>query len=470
MSRQHATRTVGIKPFKSVNTAVLRLNTQSRSIKVSRRVCISIAIWALVCSPVHATRGSEPAPSAVAKSAPISNREAAEFVKEYYAGLSRSDISGVVAKFGESVNYGEDGQRDRAYIEKDLRDYVARWPSLNLKPETVTISAKNDGSAELNFNLVYSVANQSNKKSLSGHSSNTWIVRRVNGEMKIVSQREAVHPNSIAADKPPHNQSHEDDEALSDEELKKRGDIQIEIPTAKASKPSITPAAKVAHKSPADFIIALDIGHTPLRGGAISARGVFEYRFNRRLVAELFAQLQAIGFIRAFVINPQGDEISLVHRSAEANQQKADLFLAIHHDSVKDKYLKNWEFDGKTQKYCDDFHGYSIFISRKNAKADESAQFADKLGRALLDAGLTPTLHHVAQENRPILDRTKGIYAFDDLVVLKTAKMPALLLECGVIVNRAEEEKLNNAVYRERLIEAIGRAVQSFAQTVSTAP
>src|SRR6266404_1239806 len=436
LSPQHASRVVGIRLFKSVNTAVLRPNTQRRSIKVSRRVCISIAIWAVVCSPVHATRGSEPTPSAVAKSAPVSNREAAEFVKEYYAELSRSDISGVVAKFGESVNYREDRQRDRAYIEKDLRAYVARWPSLNLKPETVTISAKDDGSAE----------------------------------MKIVSEGEAVHPNSIAADKPPHNQSYEDDEALSDEELKKRGVTQIEIPTAKASKPSITPAAKVAHKSPADFIITLDIGHTPLRGGAISARGVFEYRFNRRLVAELFAQLQAIGFIRAFVINPQGDEISLVHRSAEANQQKADLFLAIHHDSVKDKYLKNWEFDGKTQKYCDDFHGYSIFISRKNAKADESAQFADKLGRALLDAGLTPTLHHVAQENRPILDRTKGIYAFDDLVVLKTAKMPALLLECGVIVNRAEEEKLNNAVYRERLIEAIGRAVQSFAQTVSTAP
>jgi N-acetylmuramoyl-L-alanine amidase len=425
-------------------------------------------MWALVCSPVHVTRGSEPAPSTAAKSAPISNRVAAEFVKEYYAELSRSDISGVVAKFDESVNYGEDRQRDRAYIEKDLHDYVARWPSLSLKPETVTILAKDDGSAELTFNLVYSVANQSNKK--SGHSANTWIVRRVNGEMKIVSQREAVHPNPAVADKPPHNQSHEDEEALSDEELKKRGDIQIEIPTAKASKPSITPAAKAAHKSPSDFIIALDIGHTPLRGGAISARGVFEYQFNRRLVAELFAQLQSMGFVRAFVINPQGDEISLVHRSAEANQQKADLFLAIHHDSVKDKFLKNWEIDGKTQKYCDDFHGYSIFISRKNAKADESAQFADKLGRALLDAGLTPTLHHVAQENRPILDRTKGIYAFDDLVVLKTAKMPALLLECGVIVNRAEEEKLNNAVYRERLIEAIGRAVQSFAQTVSTAP
>src|SRR5437762_12066031 len=118
--------------------------------------------------------------------------------------------------------------------------------------------------------------------------------------MNIVSQHEAVHPNSIAADKPPHNQSYEDDEALSDEEIKKRGDTQIEIPTAKASKPSITPAAKAAHKSPADFIIALDIDHTPLRCGATSARGVFEYRLNRRLIPELSAQLQAIGFIRTF--------------------------------------------------------------------------------------------------------------------------------------------------------------------------
>jgi N-acetylmuramoyl-L-alanine amidase len=450
---------------------MLNFKCGTTAITLTRIPCVPVTIFAgVVCSLGLASQASEQTSPTAVKSVPISAEEATEFVKEYYSALSRADVAGVVAKFGESVNYREDRQRDRTYIEKDLRIYVARWPVLNLKPEAVMVSAKDDGSAELNFNLVYSVANRSNKKSSSGHSSNTWIVRRVNGDLKIVSQREVVHANPTVADKPPHNQSHEDDEALSDDELKKRDDIQIEIPTAKAAKPPITPAGKVSHKGPTDFIIALDIGHTPLRGGAISARGVFEYQFNRRLVAELFAQLQSMRFVRTFVINPQGDEISLVHRSAEANQQKADLFLAIHHDSVKDKYLKNWEVDGKAQKYCDDFHGYSIFISRKNAKADESAEFADKLGQALLDAGLTPTLHHIAQENRPILDRAKGIYAFDDLVVLKTAKMPALLLECGVIVNRAEEEKLNNPLYRQRLVEAISRAIQSFAQTASTTP
>jgi N-acetylmuramoyl-L-alanine amidase len=451
--------------------AIVRFKARRHGTTLSRNLSLPIVTCVIVCALSHSIRVAEPSATPAAKNAPISSSEATKFVKEYYAALSRSDVSNVVAKFAESVDYGRDGQRDRAYIEKDLHDYVKRWPVLNLKPEVVAVSPKDDGSAALSFNLVYSVANESNKKSLSGHSTNTWIVRRVNGEIQIVSQREVVHANPTAAiEKTPRAQSHEDEEALSDEELKKQGDIQVEIPTARSSpKASATPAAKFARRNAADFIIALDIGHSPLRGGAISARGVFEYQFNRRLVVELFAQLQSSGFRHSFVINPQGDEISLAHRSVEANEQKADLFLAIHHDSVKDKYLKNWEVNGKTQKYCDDFHGYSIFVSRKNARTAESAEFAAKLGRALLDAGLTPTLHHAEQEKRPVLDKEKGVYAFDDLVVLKIAKMPAVLLECGVIVNRTEEEKLNNPVYRKRLIGAIDRAIQDFAQPVSTA-
>ena len=171
------------------------------------------------------------------------------------------------------------------------------------------------------------------------------------------------------------------------------------------------------------------------------------------------------------LINADGAAISLPKRAEEASQQRADLFLAIHHDSVKDSYLKTWTApDGKSQKYCDDFHGYSIFISQKNAQPLESLGFATALGRALLKAGLTPSLHHETQENRLVLDREKGIYEFDDLIVLKAAKMPAVLLECGVIVNRDEEAKLNDPAYRNRLIEAITSAIESLAVASSTAP
>ena len=249
----------------------------------------------------------------------------------------------------------------------------------------------------------------------------------------------------------------------------------VSRPSKPDASPSATPTTTSAPGSaeitaPAKFTIAIDIGHTPRKGGAVSARGVFEYKFNRRLANELFQRLQSSSYVRPFLINPDGLEISLAKRAQEANSQKADLFLAIHHDSVKDSYLKTWEFDGETQKYCDDFHGYSIFLSNKNAKPVESLGFATTLGQALLKASFTPTLHHAAQENRPVLDKEKGIYSFDDLVVLKTAKMPAVLLECGVIVNRPEEEKLNDPFYRSRLIDAISSAVENLAVTAQSSP
>lgn len=214
---------------------------------------------------------------------------------------------------------------------------------------------------------------------------------------------------------------------------------------------------------PVPFTVALDIGHTPKKGGAISARGVFEYEFNRRLVSELSEKLQLSRKVRNFVVNPEGTEISLLKRVEQASQRGADLFLAIHHDSVKESFLKKWEVDGKPQKYCDDFHGYGLFVSGKNAKALESLAVANALGKSLLRAGFTPTLHHAEQEHRLVLDNEKGIYLFDDLIVLKGAKMPAVLLECGVIVNRDEERNLNDPKYRGRLIEAIASGLESLA-------
>ena len=50
---------------------------------------------------------------------------------------------------------------------------------------------------------------------------------------------------------------------------------------------------------------------------------------------------------------------SLIQRVATANGMKADLFLSIHHDSVPDKFMENWEFEGKKSKFSDRFSGWS---------------------------------------------------------------------------------------------------------------
>ena len=88
--------------------------------------------------------------------------------------------------------------------------------------------------------------------------------------------------------------------------------------------------------------------------------------------------------------------------------------------------------------------------------------FAKALGVAMRRQGLMPTLHHaepIKGENRELVNPDLGIYRFDDLIVLKSAPMPAALLECGVIVNRAEEAELLTEERQQKAVAAIHQAV-----------
>jgi N-acetylmuramoyl-L-alanine amidase len=96
----------------------------------------------------------------------------------------------------------------------------------------------------------------------------------------------------------------------------------------------------------------------------------------------------------------------------------------------------------------------SIFVSSRNQFADQSVQFATLLGAELHMRGMTFTTHHaenIRGERRQILDRERGVYRYDQLIVLKNTKAPAVLLEAGVIVNRDEESVLSSPE-RQKLI------------------
>jgi len=215
-------------------------------------------------------------------------------------------------------------------------------------------------------------------------------------------------------------------------------------------------------------LIALDIGHTINHPGAYSARGVGEYYFNRKIVKALYESLKNSGEVDALIINPEGKPISLQERTRQAARRNAVLFLAVHHDSVQPRYLKEWEVNGKTQLYSDKFKGFSIFFSRRNPKFAESFQFARLLGVAMVARGFSPTLHHAEQipgEGRNLVDEDFGLYEFDDLIVLKRAAMPAALLECGVIVNRNEEASLQTPENQHRIADAAAEAIMQFLHT-----
>ncbi|WP_413208367.1 N-acetylmuramoyl-L-alanine amidase family protein [Rhodospirillum sp. A1_3_36] len=212
-------------------------------------------------------------------------------------------------------------------------------------------------------------------------------------------------------------------------------------------------------------VVGIDVGHSIEQPGATSARGRPEWAFNRRLAGEVAQTINTTGMASAFLINGEGETLSLAERPRRAKMGGAGLFLSIHHDSAQPQFLKPWRHDGKEGLTADGIHGYSIFVSRTGSHPEESLRFAQGLAGALRATGYTPTLHHaepIKGENRELIDRDRGIYRFDELAVLRTAELPALLFEAGVIVNRNEEVLLDTAEYRAGLIDALTQAVLDY--------
>lgn len=218
-----------------------------------------------------------------------------------------------------------------------------------------------------------------------------------------------------------------------------------------------------------NFNVAIDIGHTKNCGGALSAHGIYEYYYNQKMAFLLLPELIKNGFRGSFIINENGCDISLIDRTIAAKKRKADLLISIHHDSVKACNLSTWSHKGQYLYYCDLFKGFSIFVSDDNLNSKNSLLFAKLVGTEILNRGFSPTLHHsdpVLGENRKLIDQEKGIYEFNKLVILRTATMPAVLIECGIIKNRDEEKAINND-YRNKLVNAIVSATIRYHNNLS---
>jgi N-acetylmuramoyl-L-alanine amidase len=213
-----------------------------------------------------------------------------------------------------------------------------------------------------------------------------------------------------------------------------------------------------------DFRVAIDIGHSASSPGAISARGVPEYNFNRNMARLLLLRLQQDPrFKGSFIVNDSGERMSLSSRPAIAENRGADVFLSIHHDSVYTDQLSQWFYQGKLMDVCDEIAGYSVFFSQINGSPGDSQQLANLIGGEIRRSGLMPNLNHAGRGNRVLMNPTKGVYTFNGLVVLKNADIPAVLVECGVIKNSREEVKLCDPRQQQRTVEALYRALTAFA-------
>jgi len=228
-----------------------------------------------------------------------------------------------------------------------------------------------------------------------------------------------------------------------------------------------TAAPAHANCQPSAFRVVVDVGHTVDVPGALSARGMPEYAFNLQLARQIKETLVVAGFDKTvLLISAKAPPVGLFERAMIANRLPADLFISIHHDSVPDNLIHAWQYEGQDQQYNDDYPGYALFVSNDNADRAGSLLFGKFLGKALQARGLQFTPHYtlalMGHRRRQLLDADAGVYRYDQLVVLRHTRMPALLLEAGSIVNRQEELELATPERRTLTSAAVAAAVEEF--------
>jgi len=199
----------------------------------------------------------------------------------------------------------------------------------------------------------------------------------------------------------------------------------------------------------AALLVAVDVGHYAAEPGVISASGRPEFEYNRDLALELKSELEQRN-LPVQLIGERGDYAVLHHRTRDA--RGADLFVSIHHDSVKEQLLPQAER----------FSGFSLFISRANPELAKSLACASAIGARLRGTGFVPSRYHadpVLGEDRPFADETNGVHYYDNLAVGRTAEKASVLVEAGVIVNREEDQRMRDPAVRGAIARAIAEGV-----------
>ncbi len=245
-------------------------------------------------------------------------------------------------------------------------------------------------------------------------------------------------------------------------------------------------------------LVVIDAGHTPSDYGAVSCTDKKEVDYNDDLVTENSRELtrRNRAFLltrtrehdinhdnrfRQYLIDRLDDEKwerykDLYSRIALANEKQADLFISIHHDSVQEHHLLRSE-DGKIIGVKEDFKqqfdpGYSIYIASDPKYPNTEMNYQDALKFAKIFAnkmqaiGRKPSTYHEeksGQENYQIIDLSLGIYNSKTiLAVLRNAKMPAVLIEAGVIVDVEDEQLVSSQIFKDQFAMELAESIDEF--------
>ncbi|MGI9513492.1 MAG: N-acetylmuramoyl-L-alanine amidase [Anderseniella sp.] len=222
---------------------------------------------------------------------------------------------------------------------------------------------------------------------------------------------------------------------------------------------------------PARPVIVLDPGHGGIDGGTISRKGTPEKKVVLAFARELRKKLLATGRFEVHMTRNDDRFISLGKRVKFARAKKADLFIAVHADSLRQRRVRGATVYTLSEKASD---AEAAALAEKENSADfiggvDLGEDAGEVAGILLDLALRETKNHsiyfarrVVKNLRPVTPLNRRPMRSAGFKVLRAPDVPSVLLELGYLSNRHDEKNLVSSRWRRNAATAVTAAIEGF--------
>ena len=241
------------------------------------------------------------------------------------------------------------------------------------------------------------------------------------------------------------------------------------IEKPQGAQPAPQPAEPAASKPKPIETICIDAGHGGEDFGALGKSKLQEKNITLQISRKLKKLIESKTGLRVIMTRDKDSEVSLNSRASIANNQQAQMFISIHVNSSFRKSAYGSETFFVSLKATDQ---EALELARKeNQNPEDPGETIknDELKMILWNMAQTEYIRESStlaeyiqfELNELLGTRNRGVKQAPFRVLMRTA-MPAVLIETSFISNPAEEKKLQNQEFLDKIGFAIFNGISKF--------
>jgi N-acetylmuramoyl-L-alanine amidase len=252
------------------------------------------------------------------------------------------------------------------------------------------------------------------------------------------------------------------------------GVLKVSVTEQNAAKnfPQAIPVTATTPHAEKPLLVMIDPGHGGKDPGAIGNEGTYEKHVVLHIARRLQTLLDQQHGIHAVLTRQDDVFIPLYHRVSLAHQHQADLFISIHADGFTNDQVSGASVFALSE------HGAGSAMARYLSQSENSADVLydndfktddQYLKETLFDLDQHETIHRSMEFGTHLAENIVKVHHMHSphpeqagFAVLKSPRIPSVLVETSFITNKQEEKLLGEPVFQEKMARALADGINSY--------